>query len=491
MSKLTRDLFFEAAARFEQAEAKVRPLWKKACDCPAVGERLECGDCPYYKSLGRLTQKKLHPTPEKVFAVIGPLVPVDPQSDQVKQLCQKMYQHGYSLDEIQQLVGVKNRLHLRSWLRDVGWLEREAQYSEQLKHKCLQMYADRCTPSQIENETNVPADLVTEWAIKAGISRKCKYSAKTKQDCLALYSEGKSSFEIHQLTGIPLDTIRKWLRIAGITRAQKRYSKKEKHKCLALYKQGKSPREIEELTGIPQATFRSWVRQNGWTRESLLLEAGVEPNGLGKVADLPRKRKPAFHWKDFELVKQEILALNVERGEIGVMPTAAELRQLGRYDLVVAISKYHGGYRAVADQLGLTYRGQRYGYWYDFSNVEANLRVFIEQRGTPGVMPSRQQLEQAGETALANALGRYGGVLGVARRLGLRLPYGKKPRGYWRNFDNLKAELLAVAEQLGIPGVMPNREELIQLQRTDLIGAIASNGGWPSVARRCGLTRRR
>ncbi len=75
----------------------------------------------------------------------------------------------------------------------------------------------------------------------------------------------------------------------------------------------------------------------------------------------------------------------------------------------------------------------------------------------------------------------------MARRLGLKLPYGRKPRGYWKNPDNLKSELVAVAVQLGTPGVMPTRFELIQIQRDDLIGAIATNGGWPSVARRFGL----
>jgi hypothetical protein len=35
---------------------------------------------------------------------------------------------------------------------------------------------------------------------------------------------------------------------------------------------------------------------------------------------------------------------------------------------------------------------------------------------------------------------------------------------------------------------MPTHEELTQIGRKDLINAIANNGGWPSVAKRIGLT---
>lgn len=489
MPKLTLELFHDAASRFEKAEAEVQQAWKKGCHCPSPGERLECWTCPYYKNLGRLIQKKLHATPEKVFALIPPAVSVNPASDEVKEQCWEMYRNGYSIEEIQRLVGVKSRRTLRGWLREAGLLLTGTQYPEPLKQKCLQMYADRCTPSEIENETSVPADVVTDWAATAGISRKRKYSQETQQHCLALYSEGKSSTEIHQLTGIADKTIRAWIWKAGISRGQKRYSTREKQKCRTLYQQGKSPREIEELTGILQATIRSWKRKERWTRERELPEAsvGTQPSTLGEAACLSSQRKPVGYWTDFEKLKSDILTLNAQLGQIGIMPKAAQLRQLGRYDLAMAISKYHGGYRSVASRLGLTYTGQRFGYWHDFANVESELQAFIEQQGTPGVMPSRQQLEQAGEKPLAAAIGLHGGVLAVARRLGLKLPYGRKPRGYWKNPDNLKSELVAVAVQLCTPGVMPTREQLVQIQRAELIGAIATNGGWPSVARRFGL----
>jgi len=154
MPKLTLERFHEAASRFEKAEAEVQRAWKQGCHCPSPGERLECWTCPYYKNLGRLIQKKLHATPEKVFALIPPAVSVNPEKDEVKEQCWEMYRAGYSIEEIQRLVGVKSRRILRGWLREAGLLLTGTQYPEQLKQKCLQMYADRCTPSEIENETS-------------------------------------------------------------------------------------------------------------------------------------------------------------------------------------------------------------------------------------------------------------------------------------------------------------------------------------------------
>jgi hypothetical protein len=104
MSKLTLARFNSSALRFEEAEAQVRQAWNSACNCPSPGERIECWDCPYYKHLGKLTQQKLHRTPEKVFAEIPPPEPLDPYSIEVKEQCCQMYRQGYSAEDIQKLV---------------------------------------------------------------------------------------------------------------------------------------------------------------------------------------------------------------------------------------------------------------------------------------------------------------------------------------------------------------------------------------------------
>ncbi|NEQ21077.1 MAG: hypothetical protein F6K28_17995 [Microcoleus sp. SIO2G3] len=489
MSKLTLSRFNSSALRFEEAEAQVRQAWNSACNCPSPGERIECWNCPYYKHLGKLTQQKLHRTPEKVFAEIPPPEPLDPYSIEVKEQCCQMYRQGYSAEDIQKLVGVPSRRVLRGWLREVGLPSRSAQYPEPIKQRCLEMYAQRCSPREIENETGVPADTVTDWAMHAGISRKRKYSDETQQSCLDLYQQGHTSDEIHQLTGIPAATIRMWVWKVGVSRGQKRFSEADKQKCQALYEQGKSPREIETLTSIPGATIGSWVRKEAWTRvnPSELLSGGELASLLNEAAQESSPRKPDGYWKNFENVEREILELNVLRGQIGIMPKARELKQLGRGDLMKAISKHHGGYQSVAERMGLDCGKKRHRYWYDFANVEAELKTFIERQGTPGVMPTKTELEEAGKGSLANALGLHGGVIKVAERLNLKLGYDRRPQGYWDNPDNLRREIESVALQLGTPGVLPTHEELKLAQRSDLICAISRNGGWPSVARRLGF----
>lgn len=490
MSNLTLARFTQAALRFEEAEAQIRQAWNAACNCPSPGERIECWDCPYYKHLGQLTQRKLHSSPEEVFAEILPPEPLDPYSIEVKEQCCQMYRQGYSAENIQKLVGVPSRRVLRGWLREVGLPSRSAQYPEPIKQQCLEMYEKRCSPREIEKETGVPADTVTDWAMHAGISRKRKYSDETQQNCLDLYEQGHTSDEIHQLTGIPAGTIRMWVSQADISRGQKRFSASDKQKCQALYEQGKSPREIETLTSIPGATIGSWVRKEAWTRvnPSELPSGGELISLLSKAEPKSSPRKPEGYWKNFEHLEREILQLNLLRGQIGVMPKAAELKQLSRGDLMKAISKHHGGYQSVAERMGLNYGKKRHRYWYDFANLEAKLKAFIERQGTPGVMPTKKELEEAGEGSLANALGLHGGVLEVANRLNLELSYDRKPQGYWDNPDNLKREIESVAQQIGTPGVLPTHEQLSSAQRSDLICAIARNGGWPSVARRFGLS---
>ena len=490
MSFLTLDRFQAAAARFIEAETLVLPEWKAACKCPSPGEQEKCWDCPYYKRLGQLTQQKLHASPEEVFAKILPLTFKEPYSKIPKKLCQEMYQSGYSIDDIQQLVVIPLRRKLRDWLRECGLQERSLHYPEHLKQTCLEMYADRCTVRQIENETGVPADTITDWAYEAKISRKRQYPAETKQQCLELYKMGHSSEDIHAMTGIHTITIGSWLAKAGIGREQKRYSEDEKLCCLTLYQEGKLSPEIEAVTGIKQATIRYWIRRERWCRERDPDVEGDEgaKNKPGKVVQPAVPRKPLNYWKDFENLEREILALNQDREQVGIMPTARELKEFGRGDLQKAISSHHHGFQTVAEKIGLAYRQKRSRYWYDFETVKCELFAFIKEHGSPGVMPTKAELESVQKGSLCRAIDLHGGFPVVAKKLKLKLSYGRKHRGYWKNPDNLRAEITNVAEQLGNPGVLPTHEELTQIGRTDLNSAISDNGGWSSVARKLGFS---
>lgn len=482
MHKLTIDTFLEAAEQFSRIELAVRPQWRSACECSAPGVAAKCQVCPYYKELGLLVQQQIDPLSEKKLAEILPVPHADPYSESVKSQCIEMYLIGYSLQEIQKLNGIPLMRTLRTWLREVGLQKRSAKYSKDEKQTCIHLYIDGWEPKDIEKETGVPADTITDWAYSAGVSRIQKYSDELKQQCLEMYKEGKTAAQVAQAMQVNVGTLRVWIGKAGIGRQQKQYSKEKIDKCLRLYSEGVPPNEISRLTGVLAVTIRSWIRKAGWKDERL--DPLAQPNSLRET----HERKPSGYWKSFDNLKRELIVLNEKRGKIGAMPTATELKQMDRQDILRAICKHHGGFQAVAEKLKLSFCKRSPKYWHDFSNVEHDLLTFVEHKGTPGVMPTKEELTQAEENSLAAAIASHGGFPKVARQLKLKLSYARKPRGYWKNIDNLKAEIGSVAEQLDNPGVVPTYEELKQVGRPDLISAIADNGGWPAVARKLGFS---
>jgi hypothetical protein len=483
---LTLDKFKAAAERFSNAEQEVISVWKEraACNCSQPGELEACWNCPYNKQLGRLIQQNIFSEPDKSCAKIPPPEWSDLYAPEIKKMCCTMYEYGYSIKDIQELVGIPQRRQLRQWLRESGLASRSAQYPPHVKQKCLDLYAERWTVRQIEDDTGVPGDTITDWVYVEGIARTSKYPEETKKNCLDLYKQGKTSELIHQMTGIPVVTINSWIAKAGIGRGRKRYSEKQKKRCLALYLEGNTAREVEEKTGVKRVTIRSWIRQRN-------LESPASERRKN-YATVRHSRKPSGYWKSIDHVAKEVRAVNEARGEIDYIPSVRELNQLGRGDLIHAISKHHGGFQCVAEYMGLKFRKRRSRYWHDFENLKQELLSYIEECGTPGVMPTKQELENSDKRALSAALSIHGGVAQVAQRLNLRFSYDRKPRNYWKDFQNLEAALQAINEQLGNPSdQLPTYAQLQEIGRTDLISAVSKSGGWPSVAERMGVTYER
>jgi hypothetical protein len=130
--------------------------------------------------------------------------------------------------------------------------------------------------------------------------------------------------------------------------------------------------------------------------------------------------KPDRYWEDFANVRQEILDFNQAQGISGRMPTTIELRNAGKHSLTAAINA-HGGFPAVAKRLKFTTTTKSNGYWDDFANVEQELLAFIQEHGSPGVMPTVKALEDAGRSNLVFAINKHGGVSTIAVRLVLQL----------------------------------------------------------------------
>jgi hypothetical protein len=222
-----------------------------------------------------------------------------------------------------------------------------------------------------------------------------------------------------------------------------------------------------------------------------LPDAISKHGGYAEVAErlgLTYNRKRPGYWDDFSNVKRELLAFIQEQGTHGVMPTQDELMKAPQGTLPSAIQK-HGGYAVVAKRLKLelTYTKKTLGYWDDFVNLERELLAFIAKHGTPGLMPTNEELRKAKQSSLSAAIQKHGGYPAVAERLELGFAHIAKPPGYWDDFSNVERKLLEFIQEYGKQGVMPKDNELRQAGQSSLSVAIGKHGGYSAVAERLGL----
>lgn len=169
-----------------------------------------------------------------------------------------------------------------------------------------------------------------------------------------------------------------------------------------------------------------------------------------------------------------------------------------------------------ADQTNMRYspRKRPYGYWKRRENIHAELLDFVSEHSRKAVMPTQSELIEAGRLDLAGAIRRYGSWKKVADEVGLVLSSIAKPRSlnlifctelklrsggmrpymYWRDFDNVRSELIDVIrvlcdnkelEECG--GVIPSAAQLEDAGRSDLARAIRMHGGWNAVAEKLDL----
>merc|ERR1711935_449853 len=92
---------------------------------------------------------------------------------------------------------------------------------------------------------------------------------------------------------------------------------------------------------------------------------------------------PANHYRDLPPLRAALLEFVAEHGTGNTMPTHAQLVAHGRFDLNNAISRYHDGFPAVADRLGLEMTQDHLPdhHWKDLKVVECELLLWIDQHG--------------------------------------------------------------------------------------------------------------
>eukprot|EP00284_Hemiselmis_tepida_P014932 CAMPEP_0174923502 /NCGR_PEP_ID=MMETSP1355-20121228/6627_1 /TAXON_ID=464990 /ORGANISM="Hemiselmis tepida, Strain CCMP443" /LENGTH=435 /DNA_ID=CAMNT_0016169195 /DNA_START=1 /DNA_END=1305 /DNA_ORIENTATION=- len=124
------------------------------------------------------------------------------------------------------------------------------------------------------------------------------------------------------------------------------------------------------------------------------------------------------------------------------------------------------------------------GYWKEYENVEAEILQLVDKLELDGVMPTEAQLRANSLSSLSDALQKdLGGFAAVAARLGLKC---SKPRGFWKDFDNVVGELKAWMEGTRCT-TLPTQAELRAAGRTDLISAMQQHGGMVAFAEHLGV----
>eukprot|EP00741_Cyanophora_paradoxa_P021772 tig00000241_g21015.t1 len=134
------------------------------------------------------------------------------------------------------------------------------------------------------------------------------------------------------------------------------------------------------------------------------------------------------YWKKMVHVAEEVKKF-VQEHQLPHMPHKHELEAAGRHDLVGAILR-QGGLAAVAEAAQLEVKKAALrrppSYWDDISNLERELLQFIEEHGTPGRMPTSDELKRNGASHLRYAIVRHGGAKTVARMLHLRRAHARQ-----------------------------------------------------------------
>jgi len=81
------------------------------------------------------------------------------------------------------------------------------------------------------------------------------------------------------------------------------------------------------------------------------------------------------------------------------------------------------------------------GYWKNPENIERELNMWIKTHNLDR-LPTQKELRAAGESSLATAIDKLGGLAGFSQKLGVPMA-SRRPNGYWTDFDKLERALKA------------------------------------------------
>ncbi len=197
------------------------------------------------------------------------------------------------------------------------------------------------------------------------------------------------------------------------------------------------------------------------------------------------KRKSNGYYKDWQNLERDLKqAIRKNRGKF---PPHDRLCELGYSTLGDAIYKYHGGARVVRKKMGYDLVMGPVGYYKNWENFEREMNKAIEEND--GEFPSLPTLLKLGRGDLSKAISRHQkGYPAVRKKMGYNLV--EKPKGYYKQWKNVKKELEKAIEEND--GEFPSSIRLAQLRYCSLPGAICKyHGGFFNAREKMGYDLKR
>lgn len=190
-----------------------------------------------------------------------------------------------------------------------------------------------------------------------------------------------------------------------------------------------------------------------------------------KKAGIPQRQKEK--WTK-EKVIEEYRNIHLQKGKF---PTTQEVREMGKSGLASAGFKLFGNNNAIKEILNISTDRKSRNYW-SLSNTGKELKKFIDTNPiSKGDIIDK--LRQQNRHDLIGAIYKHNGLRKITKKFGLNIAMKKAG---WS-----KKEILQELKILSNNGVVITQNNLSDLGRNDLLGAITKFGGLNAVKHKLGL----
>lgn len=181
--------------------------------------------------------------------------------------------------------------------------------------------------------------------------------------------------------------------------------------------------------------------------------------GVNPVRDKDEERNWRTVVKDIE---------KLEKG-LGHFPSIADVKESKLKGLLSLIQTHFGGLHRVAERMGRNLAKKPPRYW----TRERVVAELARLNNDFGRLPTRKDLAKIARLDLIDPIKLHGGIHKLAEAMNLTYS-GPKPKGYFKNINNLIRELRPICEKLNR---FPTRTELITNNQKNLVPIISREGG--------------